>query len=452
MRRKGSDDLGAQPPIGERRARKRAAVVLLVMAIYLARPAAADYDLISSPYLLGDWGGLRTHLSDLGVLFDFGYVTESAHNFTGGTEHLTRYTDQIATGVGLDLDKLIGWQGAKFQLTISDRNGSNLGADANIGNNQLIQEVYGRGQTWHLTDFSLEQNILDNRLSLKLGRMTVGESFASFSCDFQNLTFCGAQPGNLVGSYWVNWPTSLWAAVAKAELTSNIDLLLGGYQTNPRYVDDRYAEEQGLLPAFPGGTTGALIPIELGWSPRSRDLPDSFKFGAWYDTSRSADLYFDVNRQPLALTGAGPLEHKGTYGGYMNLRKRVTGAADVQGLEVFLNVTKADRNTSASDEQLAVGLEYRAPFDFPDEMIGFALGATHANSKYGDYQRLYNELHPNAPVVVESGFEYVSEFFYSISPFRSVVLRPNLQYILHPGGATANHNAFVLGMKTVIAF
>ena len=54
--------------------------------------------------------------------------------------------------------------------------------------------------------------------------------------------------------------------------------------------------------------------------------------------------------------------------------------------------------------------------------------------------------------MVESGYEYVSEFFYSISPIRSVVLRPNLQYILHPGGATANHNAFVLGLKTVIAF
>ena len=32
----------------------------------------------------------------------------------------------------------------------------------------------------------------------RMVRLTVGEDFASFSCDFQNLTFCGAQPGNLV--------------------------------------------------------------------------------------------------------------------------------------------------------------------------------------------------------------------------------------------------------------
>ncbi|KLD63304.1 carbohydrate porin, partial [Luteibacter rhizovicinus] len=77
---------------------------------------------------------------------------------------------------------------AKFTVVVTDRNGRNLGADANIGNNQLIQEVYGRGQTWHLTIFALEQKFLDDRLTLKLGRLPVGEDVNQFSCDFQNLT------------------------------------------------------------------------------------------------------------------------------------------------------------------------------------------------------------------------------------------------------------------------
>ena len=187
--------------------------------------------------------------------------------------------------------------------------------------------------------------------------------------------------------------------------------------------------------------------MELGWTPHSRDLPDSFKVGAWYETSKSADLYFDLNHQPLALTGAAPLEHNGTFGGYINLRKQVTGVADVQGIELFLNVTEADRDTSASDGQIALGMEYRAPFDLPDEILGFAVGASHASTRYGNYQRLYNLVHPDGPVVVNSGYEYVSEMFFSISPVRSVVLRPNVQYILHPGGATANSNAFALGLK-----
>ena len=97
----------------------------------------------------------------------------------------------------------------------------------------LIQEVYGRGQTWHMTQFWLNQSFLDNRVQWKIGRLTVGEDFASFSCDFQNLTFCGAQPGNLVGSYWVNWPTSQWATRLKVSTSEQTYVQAGVYQVNP---------------------------------------------------------------------------------------------------------------------------------------------------------------------------------------------------------------------------
>jgi porin len=50
--------------------------------------------------------------------------------------------------------------------------------------------------------------IIDGAVDWKIGRITFGEDFASFSCDFQNLTFCGAQPSNLVGNYIYNWPVS----------------------------------------------------------------------------------------------------------------------------------------------------------------------------------------------------------------------------------------------------
>jgi len=86
------------------------------------------------------------------------------------------------------------------------------------------------------------------------------------------------------------------------------------------------------------------------------------------------------------------------------------------------------------------------------DMVGFALGATHANGRLGDYQRQFNELNPTAQVKVLDGYEYVSELFYNWSPIPSINLRPNLQYILHPGGTRQNSNAFVLGLKTSISF
>jgi porin len=102
-------------------------------------------------FLLGDWGGLRTSLSDQGVNFDFEYVGETAHNFSGGTAELTRYADQWTAGATLNLERLWDWQGAQFEVVLTDRSGRNLIADANIGGNQLVQEVYGGGETFRLT-------------------------------------------------------------------------------------------------------------------------------------------------------------------------------------------------------------------------------------------------------------------------------------------------------------
>ena len=186
-----------------------------------------------SPYLFGDWNGERTRLADAGIVFDLGYSSEAAHNFSGGTSHLTRYTDQWKLGAKFDLDKLWGWKGGTFLFTVTDRNGRNLGADANIGNYQLIQEVYGRGQTWWLTFFALDQTFLDGKIDIRVGRMPAGEDFGSFTCDFENLTFCGAPAGNLAGDYWLNWPIGVWAARVKVRTTDETYVQLGAYQINP---------------------------------------------------------------------------------------------------------------------------------------------------------------------------------------------------------------------------
>jgi len=404
-----------------------------------------------SPYLFGDWGGARTRLFDQGVGFDFGYVSEVAHNFSGGDENITRYTDQWKLGSTFDFEKLWGWRGASFQIMVTDRNGRNIGADANIGNNQLIQEVYGRGQTWHLTIFAFDQTFLDGRWDWRIGRLPVGEDIASFSCDFQNLTFCGAQPGNIVGDYWINWPTSQWATRLKFKATDELYAQIAAYQLNPLYADDNYARDKGLTLDNPG-TTGWLLPLEFGWTPQRNGLPGSYKFGVWYNTAGGADLFYDINHEPRALTDAPPLQRDSRYGAYVTFQQQWTGTAGHDGIVVFFNATQADQSTSRTDRQIAMGAELHGPFNRPNDFIGFAVGATHANGRAADYQRLYNSVHPDQAGIVLDGNEYASEIFYSWSPIPSIQLRPNLQYVLHPGGSSQNDDAFVLGVKTVIAF
>jgi porin len=427
------------------------AIAIATLGLLAAHGASAG-ELSTSPWLFGDWNGTRTTLAQQGVKFNFGHTSEIAGNASGGSAEKTRYSDQWVLGSDLDLGKLWGWNGASLNLTVTNRNGKNLGSDAQLGTFQQVQEVYGRGQTWRLTNLSIAQSLLDGRLLLKAGRLNIGSDFAGFSCDFQNLSFCGSQPGNLVGSYWGNWPVSVWAGVASYATSAHGYVKLGVYQVNPAYMDDGYNVRKGLHPNNPHGTTGALIPLEFGTTPNLRGLPGSYKIGAWYNTSDSADLMLDQDRRPLGSTSVGALERNGAYGGYINFQQQVSGVAGGKGATVFLNASQADKFTAATDSQVAIGMEYKGAFGRAADMIGVAIGATHANGRFAHYQRTWNSSHPQAETVVNDGREVAAEVFYSWSPVPSVSIRPNLQFIKHPGGSAQNSDVVVFGLKSSVAF
>jgi len=121
-------------------------------------------------YVTGDWWGLRTLLHNWGIDFNLDYFSEMATNFSGGKDNFSgypkgfgqswAYTDQALFGIDLDFQKMIGWEGGSFQCYITKRTGDNLSAQTNPNTLQLIQEVFGRGQTWRITDFWFRQTFL----------------------------------------------------------------------------------------------------------------------------------------------------------------------------------------------------------------------------------------------------------------------------------------------------
>jgi porin len=433
-----------------RAARPLAMAALVLTAASVSRIASAQD--VPAETITGDWGGLRSRLRDRGIDLSLSYTAEPAYNATGGDRNALRYTDQWAFGAALNLERLIGWHDASFQITITDRNGRNLSSDAHLGTLQQVQEVFGRGQTWRLTQFWYDQKYFDRTLDWKIGRLTVGEDFAAFGCSFENLTFCGAQPGNIVGNYWFNWPVSQWATRLKYAIAGAGYVQIGAYQINPAYA----LQHDAVLPDNPSGTTGALLPLEFAWQPSfgPAALPGSYKLGFWYDTSKASDVFEDELRQPQILTGRPFLGRDGRYGAYVNFQQQLTrlsAGAPARGLSVFLNATQADRRTSTTDNQIAAGLFYTGPFDArPLDEIGFAVGRTHVNDRVADAERLQNAA-GLGPVPVQ-GSEYVAELYYGLHAFSGLVLRPNLQFVHDPGGASQNKDALVLGLKAAATF
>jgi len=315
-----------------------------------------------------------------------------------------------------------------------------------------VQEVYGRGQTSRLTQFWYDQHYFNDLISWKVGRMPVGGDFAAFACDYQNLTFCGANIGNLAGGYIFNWPISQWATRVKLNINGFGYVQVGAYDQNQQYLG--YTE--ALLPVFYPHSTGVLVPAEVAWLPTfgGGTLPGSYKFGGWYSSIMGDDVTSDINGNPADVTGLPRLKDRGRHGVYVNFQQQLTrnGTSNPNGgLRAFFNAVSSDRETSVLDRQIAGGLAYTGLLSWrPDDEIAFAAGTTHVNSRLAAVEALRNAL-GLGPVAVQHS-EYVYELYYGYVPAAGLIFRPNVQYITTPGGSSMNKNVVVLGLKTLISF
>jgi porin len=390
---------------------------------------------------------LRAGLRERGFDFGVSYVSETATNVHGGSEQLYRYTDQWAFSAQLDLEKLLAAKNARFTVVITDRNGRNLSDDAHLGSLQQVQEVYGRGQTWRWTEFYYDQQYLNGTLDWKIGRLPVGDDFASFSCDFMNLTFCGSDPGNIVGDYWYNWPVSQWATRLKVKIHGFGYVQFAAYEVNPNYLLD----SNGMRLDSPGSTAGVLAPFEIGWLPTFGGLAGSYKFGGWYSSGDAPDVVQNQAGDLRALSGGEPLMHKGQSGAYLNFEQRLTapqGTESRRGMSVFLNAVYADDSTSTLDLQIAAGLTWTGPFRRrPVDLLGFALGETHINSRIQDARAQQNAAGLGRVGVPSS--ERVGELFYTVRVGGRVDLRPNVQYVSRAGGLASNERQLIAGLKVL---
>ena len=109
------------------------AALAAVALLALAAPAAAQQPQAEEPpdfwhrdTLTGDWGGLRTALSDQGIVITSSYTAELFANVQGGLKLGATYDGLFLPQVDVDLDKLMGWHGASFRASMIQGHGPAL--------------------------------------------------------------------------------------------------------------------------------------------------------------------------------------------------------------------------------------------------------------------------------------------------------------------------------------
>ena len=388
-----------------------------------------------SPWMFGDWNGQRTELQTKGYDFSLGYTGEMATLLDArhASSHGTEYADQFAIGAHFDLNKILGWQDTEAQITVTERNGRSLsqtsdalnGQSTGVGNGHLssTQEVWGRGQTWRLTDFWIKKKFLDQKLDVKVGRFGEGEDFNSFDCDFQNLALCGSQVGNWVGDQWYNWPVSQWAARVKYNVTPDFYAQLGAYEYNPENL------ERGKgFNLSTDGSHGAIIPAELVWTPKigTQKLSGEYRAGYYYSTADAVVIAHQDQKD----------QHQG---GWIVAKQQLTAHnGDVsRGLTGFVNATVHDSETNNVSDMQNIGLVYKGAMDSrPKDEIAFGLARINLNDDLNDGR----------------SEEYDAEVYYGLHATNWLTIRPNVQYIRHVGAYKNGENAWVGGVKFQTAF
>jgi len=421
---------------------------------------------------LGDWWGIRNMIADDGVQVSLNYTNNIAGNVTGGMSRGFTYTDNIGFGVMADLEKLVNWKGANLLISGLDRNGTSL-SQKNIGNQFTVQQVYG-GQTAMYFALALEQKMFDDKVSLKLGRFSTGDDFASSPIYwlYMNNGIDGNPQALPVNTQFSAYPWAVWAARLKIEPTKETYAMFGAYQVSNRVFNRSYhGLDWSIRP-----DDGVLLISQFGWSPEffKRPVPadapkvaDGGKTASTPTGPLSNGKSFKNPVQPTEMKGMpgnywfgayfSPWEFsqfgttstaRNSYGFYWHMDQMIYQpvAGSDKGLTIWSAfVLSPQQNIAKLPFQVNGGLVYKGLIPCRDNDY----------TTFGVVYGKFSDNYANASAAAGLGspdFEMVFELGYRVTLTKFMYVQPNAQWVINPGGTGNIPDALVLGAQVGVTF
>jgi porin len=381
----------------------------------------------------GDWGGWRSQLSEAGVSFFGSYESESAGNPVGGQDHKFRYTHNVALGVAMDLDRLLGLRDTYFLASASERAGNSLSND--IPNFFQVQQIYGH-QTIRLVDLALEKLIFKQKLDIVGGRINALDDFATspLYCYAQNLGFCGNPLSIPTNASVPSYPGAAWGIRARYQPSPEFYSMTGAYNTYLNFRDDKFHGVDFSI----RHDSGVAIMEEMGYSPepiRALGYPGTVKFGGLYDSEPR--LQFETGQ----LRG-------GTWQIYLTdqqrlLRRPENATSLHQGLWGFVALTYAPPKMNTLQYFTDAGLLYFGLIpDRPKDEVGLFGIWGQFSSDLAESQRASDQPVMTHESIIEANY------MYNLTP--SFTVQPDIQGVFRPEGTGQISNSLVLAVQVTI--
>jgi len=415
----------------------------------------------------GDWWGVRNMLDDSGVEISASYTNNIAGNPVGGNSQSFAYADNFGFGIQLDFEKLFKWHGLTLTVSGLDRNGSNLSA-RNIGNQFTVQQVYGT-ETAVFYGLILEQRLLEDKIGIKLGRISTGDDFASSPLYwlYMNNGIDGNPQSLPVNTAFSTYPGSVWGARLRVDPSPDWFAMGGVYQATHLNL----YRDQGLNWSM-NNSDGVLMIGQVGWTPEfckrpvAASKPSDGKSVASGKTlaegktvrpaSRDSDMqgllghyWFGAYYSPWQYAQFGSTETaSNSYGFYWHADQMVwqEAAGSDQGLTLWSAfVLSPQQNISKLPFQVNSGIVYKGLVPMRDNditMLGFVYG--NFSDDYAETISATGAGTPSYEIALEAGYRFqITKFAY---------VQPNLQWIINPAGTGNIPNALVLGAQMNVTF
>jgi porin len=387
--------------------------------------------------MTGNWQGTRTELAQRGVTFESSYVMDLLGDVVGGMMQGARYCHSMGWDVNFDLEKFAGLVGTQFHISGLWRAGQNL-SSAVIGNALTASSIYGH-QQFRLYGLYLEKTFLKNALNIRAGRIATGDDFAASEIywNFVQNSIDGNPISIPINLFFPTYPTAVWGARAKLNITKDLYTITGIYNGDPNVQrDSAYGCDFSLRLS-----EGLIFAQEIAYTPNvSKEcplsaLPGHYKAGFYYNGATFFDQYTSE-------------KYIGNYGVYFHADQMIykkNGSDCNEGLTPFIVITLAPDNLNKFPFFIDGGLVYKGlvPTRKHDiASIGFA---------YGKYSTTLANAERDSHSTVQ-GYECVFDFSYKVEITPWMFLQPDMQYIVNPSGGKNIDDAFVVGTRFGLTF
>ena len=449
---------------------------VLVLAVALGASAAQAKEPPKSIWeqatLTGDWGGARTSLSNAGIDVNITYTGEVLSLLSGGVNRRSVYTGLLEFATDTDLQKLIGWTGAKTHVSvfqIQNTKGGITEATGSIAAPSSIDAL----QTTRLFTAWFEQSFGDVAW-LRIGQLAADSEFfwSDTAGGLINGTF--GWGGNLAANMLRGGPAyPLATPGVRLKLMPSDDVAVlgavfsgdpagpncGGDDDDPQKCN-RYGT------AGFGLDGGALFIGEVQYAvnqgKHAMGLPGVYKLGGWYATADFADQHFGYGPGGAPLTRADPsmpdpIMHRGNWGIYGVADQMVwRGKASSVNLFVRGGTSPSDRNLLSYYVDGGVGIKGPLP-GRPDDALTF--GVAYAKISHDAVALDRDNLAIAGPPYAVRDAEVVFEANYAwqIAPWW--IVQPDVQYIRRPSGGQNPDDptqpighAFLAGIRSTLKF